>query len=292
MRTLLVLLAIGLVGSALDGRLAAAGPSRSAAGRIAFSAGSHGHEDIYVVNADGTGLRKLTDDPAADFDPTWAPDGTRIAYRHETSGDSTAEIYVMNADGSHRRNLTRRAGQDHAPAWSPDGRRIVFASTRGGLLPAIWVLNADGSHQRRLSKLDGEYPAWSPDGKRIAFERNTFGSSGWDIWVMSADGAAAKPLLHSAADEKGAAWSPNGRWIAFGSGREGVRVDRLWLARPDGSSRRQLTTGPAERPDWSPDGSRIVFTAGALMTMHADGTAIRRLPIGPVGEAALADWGR
>jgi TolB protein len=261
-----------------------------ARGRIAFSAGPHGHEDIYVVNADGTGLRRLTTDPAADFDPTWSPDGTRIAYRHETNGDGTAEIYVVNDDGSHRRNLTRRPGQDHAPAWSPDGKKIAFASVRRGLFPAIWVMNADGSHQKRLSKVDGEYPAWSPDGMKIAFERDTLGRSGWDIWVMNADGSGEKPLLHSAADEKGAAWSPNGTWIAFGSGREGMTADRLWVARSDGTRRRRLTDSPAERPDWSPDGRRIVFTAGGVTIVHADGTTPRTLSLDSVGEPALADW--
>jgi Tol biopolymer transport system component len=267
-------------------------PAAAAAtgGRIAFSAGLHGHEDIYVVDADGTGLRRLTTDPAADFDPTWSPDGRRIAYRHETMGDSTAEIYVMAGNGAHRRNLTRRPGQDHAPAWSPDGK-IAFASVRHGFLPAIWVMNADGSHQKRLSNVDGEYPAWSPDGTKIAFERNTLGPSGWDLWVMNADGSGEKALLHSSADEKGAAWSPNGKWIAFGSGHEGRTADRLWVARSDGTRRRRLTTVPAERPDWSPDGRQIVFTAGGLTIVRADGTASRTLSIDSVGEAALADWG-
>jgi hypothetical protein len=89
---------------------------RSVTGRIAFSAGPHPHEDVYVVNPDGSGLERLTDDPGADFDPSWSSDGRRIAYRHESgSGDSTAEIYVMNASGSQKRNLTRRPGQDHSP---------------------------------------------------------------------------------------------------------------------------------------------------------------------------------
>jgi Tol biopolymer transport system component len=84
---------------------------RSPTGRIAFSAGAHPHEDVYVVNADGSGLRRLTDDPGPDFDPSWSPDGRWIAYRHEgEGGDSTAEIYVMDADGSQKRNLTRRPG--------------------------------------------------------------------------------------------------------------------------------------------------------------------------------------
>jgi len=186
-------------------------------GRIAFSAGSHPHEDIYVVNADGSGLLRLTDDTGADLDPSWSPDGRRIAYRHETGGgDASAEIYVMDADGSQKRNLTGRPGQDHSPAWSPDGRRIAFASVRGRPMPSIWVMNADGSGQKRVSRAGGEYPAWSPDGRKIAFDRNTFGPTGWDIWVVNADGSRAKPLVAWRTNEQGAAWSPDGE-------------DRLWL---------------------------------------------------------------
>src|SRR5215207_11432230 len=109
---------IGLEGRSSTVVQVAVDVRRSVMGRIAFSAGAHPHEDVYVVNADGSGLRRLTDDPGADCDPSWSPDGRRIAYRHEGGGgDATAEIYVMNAKGSQKRNLTRRAGQDHSPAW-------------------------------------------------------------------------------------------------------------------------------------------------------------------------------
>lgn len=128
-----------------------------ASGRIAFSAGTHPRTDIYVVNTDGSGLTRLTSDSAAEFDPSWSPDGTRIAFRYQPGGDETAEIYVMNADGSGRQNLTRDAAMDYSPAWSPDGTRIAFASTRGGQLPTVWVMNQDGSNARRVGNVDGEY---------------------------------------------------------------------------------------------------------------------------------------
>jgi TolB protein len=267
---------------------------RSPSGRIAFSAGSHPHEDIYVVNADGSRLLRLTDDPGADFDPSWTPDGGRIAYRHESGGgDTSAEIYVMNADGSHKRNLTRRSGQDHSPAWSPDGRRIAFASVRGGPMPSIWVMNADGSGQKRMSRLSGEYPAWSPDGTKIAFDRNTFGPTGWDIWVVNSDGSGAKPFVAWRTDEKGAAWSPDGKRIAFGSDRGSTRgFDHVWVANADGSHQRRLTRQSGERPAWSPDGAYVVFTAGRLMIVRRDGSGATAIPVSVPGELALADWTR
>jgi Tol biopolymer transport system component len=129
--------------------------------RIAFKAKSPGppptstspsHTDIYVMNADGSGKRRLTHDARQNAEPAWSPDGRKIAF---VSGrDGNAEIYVMNADGSGKRNLTRNPARDRSPSWSPDGRRIAFVSNRDGRLEAH-VMNADGSGQRSLTQRDG-----------------------------------------------------------------------------------------------------------------------------------------
>ena len=105
--------------------------------------------DIYVMNADGSGSRRLTHKAGYNSAPAWSPDGRRIVF--QSTRDGNREIYVMNADGSGKRNLTRHPARDGRPSWSPDGRRIAFVSDRDGRLEAH-VMNADGSGQRSLTQ--------------------------------------------------------------------------------------------------------------------------------------------
>jgi Tol biopolymer transport system component len=129
-----------------DGRrIAFARPrGRTEPGPCCYSA----HSDIYVMDADGSGTRKLTHNALQNAEPAWSPDGRKIAFRSTRNGNR--DIYVMNADGSGKRNLTRNAAWDSRPSWSPDGQKIAFVSNRDGRLEAH-VMNADGSGQRRLA---------------------------------------------------------------------------------------------------------------------------------------------
>jgi len=157
-------------------------PSWSPDGRqIVFCStrGDGANDDIYVINLDGSGLRRLTDNGMAwDTFPSFSPDGSRILFRRllrqrENEAMLTnSEIMVMNNDGSHVVNLTRDGYFDGWPAWSPDGRRIAFSSNRSDPYQ-IYVMNADGSAPTRVveSPDTDVRPQWLPDGKGLIFNR-------------------------------------------------------------------------------------------------------------------------
>jgi plastocyanin len=156
---------------------------------------------IYVMNADGTNLRRL----AAGFNPSWSPDGTGIAFVRY--GPGVADLYLMNDDGSGVTQLTDGPEVDHGPRWSPDGLTIAFSRGPDAYTPAdVFVVNADGSGLRRLTTSGGETPSWSPDGSRLAFVR--FLDNGPRLLVMNADGTSVTDLGVSGLDP---AWSPSGR---------------------------------------------------------------------------------
>jgi len=133
--------------------------------QLLFVSNRDGNSEVYVMNADSSGQRNLTRNPAQDSDPVWSPDGRTIAFVRGRNGNNrpAREVYVMNADGSGQRNLTRNPATDEAPAWSPDGSTIAFLSQRDHNYE-VYIMNADGTKQRNLTRSptnDGSF-AWSP----------------------------------------------------------------------------------------------------------------------------------
>jgi TolB protein len=250
------------------------GGSISLSGRIAFD----NFDDVWTIDADGTDLTRLTNSPEPDFDPSWSPDGTQIAFRSERSGEP--EIWVMNADGTGQRRLA--AGL--SPAWSPDGSLIAFAGRAG-----LSVIGPEGMGLRVLPNTEGgEYPSWSPDGSRIAFNSNLTGEH--VMYIAQADGSKVVDLSRVGEGWQ-VDWSPDGRSILFTSHRDHPdNYTDVYVMHPDGSAVRRLTHNRAYTPAWSPDGDHIVFSAPGLFIMDPDGSEVRALHTPGVGETSLPDW--
>jgi TolB protein len=209
--------------------------------RIAYAGGGIlGREGIWVMNADGTGKRRLTR-VAGDGNPTWSPDGRRIMFRR--SALASFDLWIVPAAGGIERPfLTTPVANELDPDWSPDGNRIAFQSSRGGSIQ-IWVLDVRTKQARRLTSGPPSFsPDWSPDGRRIAF------SSRGRICVVNADGRDRRTLPSgspNSADDP--AWSPTGTRIAFQRGGQVLSM------RSGGGDLRYVTRalwGTNGEPDW------------------------------------------
>jgi Tol biopolymer transport system component len=258
----------------------AAFPGRN--GKIVFSSTRAGNSEIYVMNPNGSGVQRLTEDPATDLTPAWSADGTRIAF----TGDF--DIYSMNADGSSRTQLTNNSDLEADPTWSPDGSRIAYERAlpagEGHVLVKIHIMNANGSNQVPLQAdplVTHRRPAWSPDGSKIALVGlGSFGSE--QIYTVNVAGTGLRRLTGPSTGDVVTAgdaysrdypnWSPDGSKILFArSGPctsvsctpEDAQYD-VFVMNADGSGRKKRLTNNLvddENPTWSPDGKRIVFTS-------------------------------
>jgi Tol biopolymer transport system component len=284
---------------------AASGTQRSKIAFVRLVKGARGESsyELYVMNADGSGKRRLARSPLAGFRaaPAWSPDGRKLAFAMQLRGSAgvcdragacNAELFVINADGSGLRRLTRNAVPDGNAAWSPDGRKVAFLSRRDGTGADVFVINADGSDQRNLTRKPGNEvaPAWSPDGRAIVFSAVPPGQPLWvggsrsasgpyrDVYVMNADGSDQRNLTHTTdAEEWAAGWSPDGRTIAFAA-YDG-QSNRIFVINADGSGKRALTheLTPETFMSWSPDGRKIGFFDAGISVVNTDGSGLRRL---------------
>lgn len=261
-------------------------PTPSTDAWLAFSVSENNNTDIYLLNVDAAlrdpgnlRMKRLTTDPATDFDPTWSPDGAHLAFRSQRDGND--EIYVMNADGTCQTNVTKSGEGDWSPAWSPDGKRIAFARFfDSNPFTDIAVMNADGSGLQRLTTYGGEYPVWSPDGTRIAFGSARDGNH--EIYVMNADGTNQTRLTDDPAYDMSPGWSPDGKHIVFDTQRDsyppaevGIGPEsEIHVIAVDGSEDIRLTKNEEEDrfPAWGLNGWIAFSRNGGLFVMKPDGS--------------------
>jgi len=220
----------------------------------------------------------------------------RISFSSNQTG--SRQIYTMNPDGSDVTQLTAAAGANSVISdWSPDGSRIAFDSDRTGAVE-IFTMGSDGSEVQQITHLGGFSgdPSWSPNGRHLVFEHASFGQCCTNIWRINPDGAGLHELTAFSMETFAAEpeYSPDGRWIAFQQFPNGARLSAIFVMRADGADMQQVTpiSMDAAHPEWSPDGSRIIFNndftlnVGDIFTIRPDGTGVKQLThVIPLGEA-------
>jgi Tol biopolymer transport system component len=277
-------------------------------GALAFASDRFGDFEIFVVNADGSGMTRITAHAGNDMFPTWSPNADFLVFSGERL-PFNRELYRVDREGEETFNLTQFPGGEVQASWSPDGAKIAFVGQRD-LNMEIYVMDADGSNQTRLTHnraYDGN-PTWSPDGSKIAFSSGralyigTEADSGeiaaaelhylpyaWhtptfnnQLYVMDADGGNVQKLTDTPFFDEDPSWSPDGSKIAFVSNRDGNY--EIYVMRVDGSELRNITLHPGSdsNPSWSPDGTKIAFVSDRdgsedIFIVSADGSNLRAL---------------
>jgi len=230
----------------------------AAASQIAFVSPYEGTRQIFVVNTDGTGLRRLTSPPGDSEGPVWSPDGSRLLFVRSDAG--TTQVYTASPSGAETKQLTAPPGTHAEAAWSPDGHRVAFITRVAGF-GRVSLMNPDGSDQRRLSapNASASAPAWSPDGGLIAFLARSEGS-GAGLYLTRTDTGGIRriptPPTGVIPGVTEFVWLRDGQHIAYMT-RAGPAQSDISLVSLDGAPPRWLAFGYA--PNWSPDGTRVAF---------------------------------
>jgi Tol biopolymer transport system component len=240
----------------------------------------------------------ITNLPGDKLDPTYAPDGSAIAFSWRGPDGNSPGIYVLDGDARMPRRLTGSSFDDVAPAWSPDGTQIAFERLRPKGANELIVVPAMGGPERKLRDVRQSVPlanttrpllTWTPDGRAIVIPTLDVDSGGRaSLFRIGVNGEPPQRLFGSTAGDGDSypAFSPDGRWLAYalterGSARLFVRrMGRVGL--PEGPAQEVAdgdSTGaaPLRSPMWSPDSRRLMFAVGARLLEWELGGASREL---------------
>jgi Tol biopolymer transport system component len=196
--------------------------------------------EIFTANADGSAIKRLTNNPGYDAEATLSPDGKTIIFTSLRHGD--LDLYTMRADGTHVKRITKELGYDGGAFFSRDGKRIVWRASRPKTADEIaayreliaesqirpmalelYVADADGKNARQVTKNGAANfgPYFFPDAKRIIYASNVAdpGGRNFDLWMVNDDGTGAQQLTFNETFDGFPMFSPDGKTLVFASNR-------------------------------------------------------------------------
>jgi serine/threonine protein kinase/Tol biopolymer transport system component len=217
----------------------------------------YNESSLYIINADGTGLKQLTPSPGSDFEPAWSPDGKQIAFTSVRGG--FRQIYALNVDSLAVTLLTNTTDsiESSEPSWSPDGSKIVYTVKRVGAYQ-VWSMNSNGQEAIQLVRSGQDLwdylPAWSPDGRTIFFSQRRMGAfRPWLMRIDYEDLSQEARRMNFITPIEDVEFSPDGFWIAY-EGMDGDGNRDIYFMTVTGSGRTRLTNDPKIDfdPAWRP----------------------------------------
>jgi len=283
---------------------------------------------IWKINADGSGLVQMTSNPDGERAPRWSPDGKTIAFisKRGTEPDAVAQILLISLSGGEAQALTSHASVVSDLEWSPDGSAIYFTApdpkteeekTKDRLKDDVFMFDENYKQihlwrvaiatKKETRITQGDYSVLSyklsDDGKKIALNRSPTplieDQDQSEVWVMNADGAAAKQITHNKVQESDVELSPDGSHVLFLSGSnqqfETYYNRKVFVSSTSGGEARLATPSipyEVERASWSNDGKSIFFLANMgvhseLFKMNASGGKPEQLTN---GKHNIAGW--
>jgi TolB protein len=224
--------------------------------QIAFVSDQTGAKELYVMEADGSGKRKVTGNRSINLFPSWSPKGDSLIYTSYRAGGP--DLWILSKGRRPNGKLMKVAATKYRGVWAPNDGHVAMVMNKDSNTD-IYLAREDGSGLRRLTygRSIEASPAWSPDGRRLAYVSDESGSP--QIYIREIQSGEARRLTFEGSYNASPAWSPTGQWIVYAA-QTSTNFD-LYLIDPETGFNTPLVSHPRsdEEPAWSPDGRKVAF---------------------------------
>ncbi len=271
--------------------LPASCPEISAEGILIFNTARDGNPEVYSMWPDGSHLKNLTNNPAADGIPMVNREGSVVTFA--SARDGNLEIYKMKIDGSGLTNITNNGSYDYDPAPSEAGDKFAWVAAVGPGASQIFVANIDGTNAAPITTDPvGAYnPNWSPDDTKIVFASSRDNNNGEEIYLMDSNGKHQTRLTFTSGRDFYPIFTPDGQHIAFTSERDGH--GQIYLMNLDGSNQVNISNNAYwdQLPYFNYEGTKMSFQSsrdepnGNIYIQNVDGTGLQRITFDSAGDA-------